>query len=72
MGTVLRGASSKNIMTWARGHRQDWEYLYSEAKDERWNYESVLGLRLMERPCSLEVKAMAPALTVLNYCAAVT
>lgn len=31
-------------MVWARGHKNDWDYFASEAKDERWNYDSVLAI----------------------------
>jgi choline dehydrogenase len=44
MGKVLGGGSSINVMVWARGHRNDWDYFAAEAKDERWNYESVLDI----------------------------
>ncbi|ORX07180.1 oxidoreductase [Mycobacterium triplex] len=44
MGKVLGGGSSINVMVWARGHKNDWDYFASEAKDQRWNYESVLAI----------------------------
>ncbi|OBA64320.1 oxidoreductase [Mycobacterium sp. 1100029.7] len=44
MAKVLGGGSSINVMVWARGHKNDWDYFASEAKDERWNYESVLAI----------------------------
>jgi choline dehydrogenase len=44
MGKVLGGGSSINVMVWARGHRSDWDYFASEAKDDSWNYESVLAI----------------------------
>jgi choline dehydrogenase-like flavoprotein len=31
-------------MTWARGHKNDWDYFASEADDPAWNYESVLEI----------------------------
>jgi choline dehydrogenase len=49
MGKVLGGGSSINVMVWARGHKQDWDYFASEVNDPAWNYESVLGIyRRME------------------------
>lgn len=44
MGKVLGGGSSINVMVWARGHRSDWDYFASEAKDEQWSYDSVLAI----------------------------
>src|SRR5712664_4995738 len=44
MGKVLGGGSSINVMYWARGHKNDWNYLADEAGDAAWNYESVLNL----------------------------
>jgi choline dehydrogenase len=44
MGKVLGGGSSINVMIWARGHRNDWDYFASEAGDDRWNYENVLKI----------------------------
>ncbi len=44
MGKVLGGGSSINVMVWVRGHKNDWDYFASEAKDDRWNYESVLAI----------------------------
>jgi choline dehydrogenase len=44
MGKVLGGGSSINVMAWARGHREDWNYFAAEAGDEALNYQSVLGL----------------------------
>ncbi|GBG38708.1 choline dehydrogenase [Mycobacterium montefiorense] len=44
MGKVLGGGSSINVMVWARGHKNDWDYFAAEAKDERWSYESVLAI----------------------------
>lgn len=31
-------------MTWARGHKNDWDFFASEAGDPAWNYESVLNI----------------------------
>ena len=42
MGKVLGGGSSINIMVWARGHQQDWDFFAAEANDPDWSYESVL------------------------------
>jgi choline dehydrogenase len=44
MGKVLGGGSSINLMVWARGHKNDWDYFASEAGDPAWNYESVLNI----------------------------
>jgi choline dehydrogenase-like flavoprotein len=41
MGKVLGGGSSINVMTWARGHKNDWDYFASEAGDPAWSYESL-------------------------------
>jgi choline dehydrogenase len=44
MGKVLGGGSSINVMAWARGHRNDWDYFAAEAGDKAWSYESVLNI----------------------------
>jgi choline dehydrogenase len=44
MGKVLGGGSSINFMTWARGHKSDWDFYASEAGDAAWNYDSVLKI----------------------------
>ena len=44
MGKVLGGGSSINVMAWARGHKQDWDFFASEANDPAWNYKSVLNI----------------------------
>jgi choline dehydrogenase len=44
MGKVLGGGSSINVMTWARGHKNDWDFFASEANDPAWSYESVLNI----------------------------
>jgi choline dehydrogenase len=44
MGKVLGGGSSVNVMTWARGHKRDWDFFAAEARDPAWNYEAVLGI----------------------------
>ena len=44
MGKVLGGGASINAMTWARGHKNDWDFFASESGDPAWNYESVLNI----------------------------
>jgi choline dehydrogenase len=44
MGKVLGGGSSINVMAWARGHKNDWDFFASESGDTAWNYESVLKI----------------------------
>jgi choline dehydrogenase len=44
MGKVLGGGSSINVMAWARGHKNDWDFFADEAGDRGWNYESVLSI----------------------------
>jgi choline dehydrogenase len=44
MGKVLGGGSSINVMAWARGHKNDWDYFAAEAEDQAWSYESVLNI----------------------------
>src|SRR5262245_50790095 len=44
MGRVLGGGSSINGMTWARGHKNDWDFFASESGDPAWSYESVLEI----------------------------
>ena len=44
MGKVLGGGSSINVMVWARGHKNDWDFFAKEADDPAWNYESVLNI----------------------------
>jgi choline dehydrogenase len=44
MGKVLGGGSSINVMAWARGHRNDWDFFAAEAGDDAWSYESVLNI----------------------------
>src|ERR1700682_438234 len=49
MGKVLGGGSSINVMAWARGHKNDWDFFAAEAGDKAWSYESVLNIyRRME------------------------
>lgn len=44
MGKCLGGGSSINGMTWARGHKSDWDFFASEAGDPAWGYQSVLNI----------------------------
>ncbi len=44
MGKVLGGGSSINVMVWARGHKNDWDFFAAEARDAAWSYESVLNI----------------------------
>jgi choline dehydrogenase len=44
MGKVLGGGSSINVMAWARGHKNDWDFFASEAGDSAWSYKSVLNI----------------------------
>jgi choline dehydrogenase len=44
MGKILGGGSSINLMIWARGHKNDWDFFAEEAGDSAWNYESVLRI----------------------------
>src|SRR5215467_5666720 len=44
MGKVLGGGSSINLMIWARGHKDDWDFFAEEAGDPAWNYESILRI----------------------------
>jgi len=44
MGKVLGGGSSINVMTWAWGHKSDWDFFAAEAGDLAWGYESVLEI----------------------------
>jgi len=49
MGKVLGGGSSINVMVWARGHKNDWDFFASEAGDNAWSYESVLKITAASR-----------------------
>jgi choline dehydrogenase len=42
-GQAMAG-SSINVMAWARGHRNDWDFFASESGDPAWNIESVLDV----------------------------
>jgi choline dehydrogenase len=44
MGKVLGGGSSINVMCWARGHKNDWDFFAAEARDAAWSYEAVLDI----------------------------
>ncbi|SHJ61015.1 choline dehydrogenase [Bradyrhizobium lablabi] len=44
MGKVLGGGSSINVMAWARGHKNDWDFFAAEARDAAWSYQSVLNI----------------------------
>ena len=44
MGKALGGGSSINVMAWARGHRNDWDFFASEAGDKGWSYDRVLDI----------------------------
>jgi len=46
MGKVLGGGSSINLLAWARGHKNDWDFFAAEVDDAGWNYESVLNIYL--------------------------
>jgi choline dehydrogenase len=44
MGKVLGGGSSINVMAWARGHKNDWDFFAVEADDPACSYEAVLKI----------------------------
>ncbi|AXC09938.1 Choline dehydrogenase [Acidisarcina polymorpha] len=44
MGKTLGGGSSINVMVWARGHKNDWDFFAEESGDPAWSYESVLDI----------------------------
>ena len=44
MGKVLGGGSSINVMAWARGHKNDWDYYAAASGDNAWGYQSVLDI----------------------------
>src|SRR6201981_2989174 len=44
MGKVVGGGSSINVMFWARGHKNDWDFFAAEAKDAAWSYQPVLNI----------------------------
>ncbi len=44
MGKGLGGGSSVNVMVWARGHRNDWNYFAAQSGDPGWGYDAVLDI----------------------------
>jgi choline dehydrogenase len=44
MGKVLGGGSGINVMVWARGHKNDWDFFAEEAGDAGWGYDAVLDI----------------------------
>lgn len=44
MGKVIGGGSSINVMIWARGHKNDFDFWASETGDKAWAYENVLNI----------------------------
>lgn len=44
MGKVVGGGSSINVMIWARGHKNDFDFWASETGDDGWNYDNVLEI----------------------------
>src|SRR3977135_4755585 len=44
MGKVLGGGSSINVMYWARGHKNDWNYFADEAGEAARNSDSLVNL----------------------------
>ncbi|MFT6652494.1 MAG: choline dehydrogenase, partial [Celeribacter sp.] len=44
MGKVVGGGSSINVMIWARGHKNDFDFWAAEADDDAWNYDNVLDI----------------------------
>lgn len=44
MGKVLGGGSSINVMTWARGHKADWDHFAAQSGNDAWNHEAVLAI----------------------------
>lgn len=44
MGKVLGGGSSINVMCWARGHQNDWDFFAEQAGNPDWGYTAVLDL----------------------------
>ena len=44
MGKVLGGGSSINVMAWARGHKNDWDFFAAEVGDAAWSYEAALTI----------------------------
>ena len=44
MGKTLGGGSSINVMVWAQGHKNDWNFFASEAGDAAWSYDSIVKI----------------------------
>jgi choline dehydrogenase-like flavoprotein len=44
MSKVLGGGSSINVMAWARGHKNNWDFFAAEARDPAWSYEAMLDI----------------------------
>lgn len=44
MGKVVGGGSSINVMIWARGHKNDFDFWAAETGDDAWSYASVLEI----------------------------
>lgn len=44
MGKVVGGGSSINVMIWARGHKNDFDFWASETGDDAWAYDNVLQI----------------------------
>ena len=44
MGKVVGGGSSINVMAWARGHQNDWDFFADEVRDPAWSYGAVLNI----------------------------
>jgi choline dehydrogenase len=44
MGKVFGGGSSINVMTWARGHKVDWDHFAAESGNDAWSYQSVAAI----------------------------
>ena len=50
MGKVLGGGSSINVMCWARGHKNDWDFFAAEARDAVRGYvQEVRAFQRLER-----------------------
>ena len=44
MGKVVGGGSSINVMVWARGHKNDFDFWAAETGDAGWKYANVLEI----------------------------
>ncbi len=44
MGKVVGGGSSINVMIWARGHKNDFDFWAAETGDDAWAYDNVLEI----------------------------